>query len=104
MSHLTDEDRQALRFALAHYSREYDEGSRAYEVVEGIVASKVAEAEARGAERGWDEGHKHRQRRGPDGCRCGAWGEHECGCGKYGTGSLLSLADNPYRIGGGDRG
>lgn len=45
----------------------------------------------------WDEGHRHRQRRGPDDCPCGAWYEGECACGQYGTGDLLSLADNPYR-------
>ena len=46
---------------------------------------------------GWDEGHRHRWRRGPDDCFCGAWSSIECACGKYGTGELLSLKDNPYR-------
>ena len=50
----------------------------------------------------WDEGHRHRQRRGPDDCPCGAWYEGECACGQYGTGDLLSLADNPYREEEGD--
>ena len=45
----------------------------------------------------WDAGHLTRWRRGPDGCQCGAWHSGECGCGKYGTGQLLSLADNPHR-------
>lgn len=46
----------------------------------------------------WDEGHRHNWKRDPDdGCRCGAWASFECGCGKYGSGELLSLSDNPYR-------
>ena len=47
----------------------------------------------------WDEGHRHRWRRGPDDCRCNAWSSIECACGLYGTGELLSLGDNPYRTG-----
>lgn len=46
----------------------------------------------------WDEGHKSRWRRGDDDCKCEAWSSGECGCGLYGTGKLVSLADNPYRI------
>jgi len=45
----------------------------------------------------WDEGHRKRQRRGPDDCQCAAWSEGECACGRYGSGPLVSLADNPYR-------
>ena len=45
----------------------------------------------------WDAGHKTRWRRGLDECQCGAWSRNECGCGLYGTGELLSLADNPHR-------
>jgi hypothetical protein len=45
----------------------------------------------------WDKGHKTRHRRGPDKCRCSARSAGECGCGRYGTGELLSLKDNPYR-------
>ena len=44
----------------------------------------------------WATGHSHPWRRGPDECRCGAWAKIECACGRYGTGELLSLADNPY--------
>lgn len=47
----------------------------------------------------WDEGHRHRWRRGSDDCRCDAWSSIECACGLYGTGELLSLGDNPYRTG-----
>ena len=48
----------------------------------------------------WDEGHRHRWRRDrDDGCTCAAWSSNECACGLYGTGELLSLADNPYREG-----
>lgn len=47
----------------------------------------------------WDEGHRHLWKRGPDECMCGAWASMECACGKYGTGELLSLNDNPYRRG-----
>lgn len=42
----------------------------------------------------WMEGHKTRQVRGPDSCHCYAWSEGECGCGRYGTGPLLTK--NPY--------
>ena len=50
------------------------------------------------AAKAWDEGHRHRWRRDPDdGCMCGAWASIECACGKYGSGELLSLSDNPYR-------
>jgi len=45
----------------------------------------------------WDEGHRHAWRRGPDECMCSAWSSNECACGRYGSGELLSLADNPYR-------
>jgi len=44
----------------------------------------------------WATGHSHPWRRGSDGCTCGAWAKIECGCGRYGNGELLSLADNPY--------
>lgn len=45
----------------------------------------------------WEEGHLHRwNRHWNDGCICEAWSSSECGCGKYGTGELLSLKDNPY--------
>lgn len=49
------------------------------------------------AAKAWGEGHRARWRRGPDECRCSAWSSSECACGEYGTGALLSLADNPYR-------
>ena len=55
------------------------------------LASERAEA--------WDEGHVAYQRRnGDDGCSCGAWSGGECLCGLYGTGTLLSVKDNPYRV------
>jgi hypothetical protein len=44
---------------------------------------------------GWDEGHGTPVQREPDDCRCGAWYEGECGCGKYGTGKIIT--PNPYR-------
>lgn len=43
----------------------------------------------------WKEGHRTPVQRGPSGCRCGAWDEGECACGKYGTGKILT--PNPYR-------
>jgi len=46
----------------------------------------------------WAEGHQHPWRRETSDCHCGAWSSSECGCGKYGTGELLSLADNPYAM------
>ena len=45
--------------------------------------------------RAWDEGHRTRQIRELDDCRCGAYYEGECGCGKYGTGRIVT--PNPYR-------
>ena len=45
----------------------------------------------------WDEGHLTSRKRGPSGCKCGAWSNGECACGLYGTGAVLSLAANPYR-------
>lgn len=38
---LTEGERADLRFAFIHYHSDYDEGSRAYEVVESIVAARV---------------------------------------------------------------
>lgn len=38
---LTDDEREALRFAFIHYRAEYDEGSNAYTVVERIVAAHL---------------------------------------------------------------
>ena len=59
------------------------------------IAAVVAEAKAEA----WDEGHVAYQRRdGDDGCSCGAWSGGECLCGLYGTGTLLSVNDNPYRV------
>ncbi|MGV8972234.1 MAG: hypothetical protein ACOH10_07915 [Rhodoglobus sp.] len=55
-----------------------------------------AEQDAAEIATAWEAGHQHPWRRGPDDCKCGAWSRNECGCGKYGTGELLSLADNPY--------
>lgn len=62
------------------------------------IPALLAEVERLRAENAaaWTAGHRHPWRLGPDGCRCGAWSSSECGCGKYGTGELLSLADNPY--------
>jgi len=48
-------------------------------------------------ENAWTEGHKHPWRRDTSDCHCGAWSSIECGCGRYGNGALLSLADNPYK-------
>jgi len=36
----------------------------------------------------------------PDGCRCNAWSEGECGCGLYGSGRRVSV--DPYRVEGDD--
>ena len=47
------------------------------------------------AARAWDEGHATHWQREMDDCRCGAWNRGECGCGKYGTGRLIT--PNPYR-------
>lgn len=70
---LDEQDRADLRFAFAHWHPDHDEGSRAYEVVERIVAERVdtcvaihegiraqavREAKAQGAAEGWDEGMK----------------------------------------------
>lgn len=64
-----------------------------------VVLDEVAKA---GADRAsladaWEAGHVTRWRRGPDECQCCAYSAGECACGKYGTGELLSLAQNPYR-------
>lgn len=67
----------------------------AAEAILSIFAAQPTVREAKAE--GWDEGHQHRWRRGPDECICAAWSRIECACGKYGTGELLSLADNPYR-------
>lgn len=50
----------------------------------------------------WEEGHRHRPRRGPSGCTCAAWSEGECACGQFGNGELWSLGDNPYKKGSDD--
>lgn len=63
----------------------------------GLTVQPTVEAEVKA--QAWDEGCRHRWRRGPDDCRCDAWSSIECACGKYGTGDLLSLEDNPYRFG-----
>ncbi len=47
----------------------------------------------------WEKGHLHRQRRGPDDCHCYAYYPGECACGRFGTGELISLKDNPYKQG-----
>ena len=43
----------------------------------------------------WDEGHETPWQRERDDCRCFAWSSSECGCGRYGTGRLIT--PNPYR-------
>ena len=45
----------------------------------------------------WDEGHETWWERGPDGCDCDVTRWEDCSCFLYGTGDLLSLAQNPYR-------
>lgn len=42
----------------------------------------------------WYEGHTTYKDREMDDCRCGAWNEDACGCGKYGTGKIITT--NPY--------
>lgn len=67
------------------------------DLARALIESDVVQVVEVTAELGWKEGHLHRQRRDwDDGCRCAAWDESECGCGRYGSGKLLSLADNPY--------
>ena len=65
--------------------------------VDRWLAAHDAEIRTAAQAEAWDQGHKTRHKRGPSGCRCGAWSSGECGCGLYGSGELLSLADNPYR-------
>ena len=43
----------------------------------------------------WDSGHVTPWKRGPSGCDCFAQSVVECGCGRYGTGPLIT--PNPYR-------
>lgn len=57
----------------------------------------LAEHDRKVSERVWVEGYKTAWKRGPSECKCYAYSSSECGCGKYGTGVLLSLNDNPYR-------
>jgi hypothetical protein len=42
---LTEAEREALRFAFVHYHPKHDEGSRAYEVVEAIIAARLESVE-----------------------------------------------------------
>ena len=49
----------------------------------------------------WEAGHREPWKREMDACRCGAWHTGECGCGLYGTGKLISLDANPYKVKGG---
>jgi hypothetical protein len=44
MSTLSEAEREAVRFAVAHWHPNHDEGSRLYEVVESIVAARVEAA------------------------------------------------------------
>ena len=67
------------------------------EDAEGRFDRWLAEHDLKVSERVWAEGHKTAWKRGPSGCKCYAYSSSECGCGKYGTGVLLSLNDNPYR-------
>ena len=59
-------------------------------------AESLATHDAEIAAKAWHEGHLLRWRRGVDDCHCSARSAGECGCGRYGTGEMLSLADNPY--------
>ena len=62
-----------------------------------MLAARDTEIHTAALAQAWDEGHETWWKRGPDDCQCGAWSSSECGCGLYGSGELLSLADNPYR-------
>jgi hypothetical protein len=63
-----------------------------------VAALRLPERDRETAAKAWGEGHTTRWRRDPDdGCTCGAWASIECACGRYGSGELLSLNDNPYR-------
>ena len=57
----------------------------------------LAEHDRKVSEKAWDDGHVTPQRRGPDECECFAYSSGECACGLFGTGPLLSSAENPYR-------
>lgn len=76
------------------------------EVLEALFGRKIAyrsneiaagQAAVKLLAQAWDAGHQTRWRRGPDECQCWAYASIECACGRYGTGVLLSLNDNPYR-------
>ena len=84
------------RDALIAEAAEYDSDSAWCGNLIQDLASALAEAE-RDLAKAWDAGHLTSWKRGPSGCKCGAWSDGECACGLYGTGEVLSLAANPYR-------
>lgn len=73
-------------------TEEYEDTPPWYQVVTERRARAALEAVAADI---WDEGHRTRVQRGPDGCTCNAWNEDECGCGEYGTGPIIT--PNPYK-------
>ena len=88
---------------MTDYGEVYEAGCEAVPIDElngmsMIHAAGIAAVEAAAKREAWDEGHKVRKRRGKDGCKCHAWSPGECGCGLYGTGALISLAENPYTL------
>lgn len=58
-------------------------------------SDRLAESARELMAQGWDVGHQTPVQREPSDCRCGAWCEDECACGKYGTGKIIT--PNPYR-------
>jgi len=100
MSAYTDADVQAVREAikeksLDRFTSDYlSDDARIW--LAGFAARAALEAIAPAiAARAWDEGHATPWQREMDDCRCGAWNRGECGCGKYGTGRLVT--PNPHR-------
>ena len=64
------------------------------------LAATTPETERANLAAAWEEGHREPWKRGPDECECSAWNSDECACGFYGTGQLVSLDANPYKVKG----
>lgn len=83
------------RITRIEHDRSWDSGAAEFDAFLAEHDRQTAEDRRVTAEKAWDEGHRTPQARGDDGCMCGAWNEDECGCGKYGTGPIIT--PNPYR-------
>ena len=92
MSDYTDEDVQTCIDWL--YSAMHDD-RQIPEMAENLLEDLAPRITRRAKAEAWDEGHATRQKREPDDCRCAAYYAGECGCGKYGTGRIIT--PNPYR-------